>query len=523
MTDLTSQRQLVWLDNADLWCSQLSAAREAALTVLVLSDDATVCPQSATAMTRYRDFLGQQHDQVYLYCAQGLHADALAAVIPTLAYGGQVVLYCPPHNPFSQRARSLLAQYGLNHASPAPFAASQPLPADYVARVEAQQHALVQQVVNNPRLHLISGARGRGKSTVLGKAVAQLLRHTERDIVITAPRQHQLTTLKRWSGESQRLKFIAWDRLLNRQQANQPLVIIDEAAALPIAALKSLLQRYEVRALATTEEGYEGLGQGFTLHFRRWLQAQPWQTVEHQLTLPVRWPEDDKLDQWLQHVVLNRPTPTTPQQPLIRACHASELDEALLHQVFGLLRQAHYQTSPNDLQLLLDDPAQQLLLSFQQQQLVGVLWFSTEGQLSATLAEQIIAGKRRPKGHLLATSLSFFLQRPELAQKSWYRIVRIAVAQPFRRHGYASELLKRLHAVAQQHAIDGVGTSFGYTAELFRFWHNNGFYPVRLGSRRDRVSDRFPLLMVYEQSIGSQSAFQPSIEQATKAIAAIDA
>src|SRR5690554_7710742 len=52
--------------------------------------------------------------------------------------------------------------------------------------------------------------------------------------------------------------------------------------------------------------------------------------------------------------------------------HASQLSEAELTDVIGLLLEAHYQSSPNDLRLLLDDPHQQLLLAHHEKILTGV-------------------------------------------------------------------------------------------------------------------------------------------------------
>ncbi len=56
-------------------------------------------------------------------------------------------------------------------------------------------------------------------------------------------------------------------------------------------------------------------------------------------------------------------------------------NEVLLNQLFGLLINAHYQTSPNDIQQLLDDPNLRLLIASQSEVIIGCCVVSKEGRV----------------------------------------------------------------------------------------------------------------------------------------------
>jgi tRNA(Met) cytidine acetyltransferase len=172
------------------------------------------------------------------------------------------------------------------------------------------------------------------------------------------------------------------------------------------------------------------------------------------------------------------------------------LTNTSLHQCFQLLLDAHYQTTPNDLKMLLDDPTHNLLLQRRGETLVGVAWLADEGQLSAPLSEAVYRGTRRPAGNLLAQSLAYYLRDQQAAQAKLVRVVRIAVAPEHQRTELGSRLLRVCVEQADACGADAIGTSFGLSPELARFWQRSGFAPVRVGSKRDTVSGRYSALFV---------------------------
>ena len=126
---------------------------------------------------------------------------------------------------------------------------------------------------------VLTADRGRGKSSTLGIAAAQLLveRHGL-DIIVTAPSvkaiepvfSHAIQRLEvievvnathiRHQGGS--LRFVAPDDLL-KSKPDCDLLLVDEAAAIPIPMLKSMVGIYHRMVFSTTVHGYEGSGRGF--------------------------------------------------------------------------------------------------------------------------------------------------------------------------------------------------------------------------------------------------------------------
>ena len=168
----------------------------------------------------------------------------------------------------------------------------------------------------------------------------------------------------------------------------------------------------------------------------------------------------------------------------------------LLRQVFALLSLAHYQTSLRDLWALCDDTSLQLTLIQSSGVVLGVALIGIEGELDCTLSQQIAKGERRVQGHLLAQSLAFHLQAPELASKKLARIQRIVVHPLVQRRGLGETLLEHLTLDLITQQIQILGTSFGASIELATFWQRSGFSPIRLSHKLEQASNAPSVLMV---------------------------
>lgn len=401
--------------------------------------------KNTTSINRYRDFLGQSNRFVVLECQQLVHADALAAMAGTIQAGGVLALFLPAaKTAFQQRLLNSAQQFSniqiITATHTLEQAATQLLQVEYPAATQLefptaeQQNIIKELATNDGRCHLIMADRGRGKSTALGLA-CQLYKqqHPDADVIVTGPTPAAVATVLEHAQQSAR--FIPWDKLLQLSDCSLNILVIDEAAALPMHILKDLTQRFKVIAIATTIDGYEGCGRGFALRFIDWLQAKL-PTTTHELSMPVRWSAFDGCEAWLNQALLMKVALLEPSSPLDSVTyldiHANELNESQLSQVMALLLEAHYQSSPNDLRLLLDDPLQRLLLARSSGEVVGVIWYSIEGSISAALHRAIMAGERRLKGHLLPQSLSFYYQQNMLNWR-WWRITRIAVPATLRR------------------------------------------------------------------------------------------
>ncbi len=464
-----------------------------------------------TAINRYRDYLGTSQSAVLLDFSEQLHADALAALSGTITGGGVLFVLLPATaSAFRKRlierssgfdfieiitpGRSLEQAIATLLQKDFPVASPSDLP-------NADQAATIENMVKLPgTCHLLLADRGRGKSTTLGlacRAFAQA--YQGRTLIVTGPRPAAVATLLEHAGEA--VQFVAWDRLLNQYDPGTVRLVIDEAAALPMHILKQLTTTFSVWAIATTVDGYEGCGRGFAVRFVDWISEQKL-CKSHQLTKPVRWSAEDTCEAWLNQALLMKSSvvqksPSALNTPSFKYAHASELSEQQLHDVMGLLLEAHYQSSPNDLRLLLDGDDQRLLLCVDQERLLGVIWYVIEGPIDAGLHNDIMQGQRRLPGQILPQALSFYLQQVAALGWQWWRITRIAVDPGVRRSGLGSLLLKQLTQAATSNGVDAMGSSFGASADVLKFWLSNDYQLVRMGRRLNMASGFPNALMAY--------------------------
>lgn len=463
---------------------------------LWLSDTSNHCAK----IHRYRDYLGLTTEHVVLDFNQLIHADALAALAGTVNGGGCLWIVLPVISScFQQRLVEQANKYPsivrIDSWSALLTSISQPAPqfvsmAAPLGLPSSDQQSIIDALYREPaRTHVLLADRGRGKSTTLGFA----LKHApfKKPMLVTGPRPSALTTLLKEAGP--KAVFCAWDRLLRDPSKHGEMIIIDEAAAIPLHCLQQLFSKFRVWAVATTVDGYEGCGQGFVLRFMAWLN-QRFAIREHRLEVPLRWAQDDYCEVWLNDALLlntdtsNNQTSRRTNKITLEFCHASQLNNSDLAQVMSLLLEAHYQSSPNDLRLLLDDPLQHLLLARTAIKIVGVTWLATEGPIAADLQPLVMPGKRRLKGQLLPQAVGFYRQQPACLKWRWWRITRIAVAQTMRRRGIAKQMLDTTINRAQQQAIDAIGTSFGVTQEVLNFWHQTPLHEVRRGLKKNAAS-----------------------------------
>lgn len=355
---------------------------------------------------------------------------------------------------------------------------------------------------------VVQADRGRGKSAALGLAARQLVGRGMK-ILVTAPRPEAAHSLLHHAGETP-LSFYAPDRLLLERPAAD-LLLVDEAAALAPAMVKSLLVHWPRVVLATTVQGYEGTGQGFSTRFARHLDQHfhGWQLLT--LNEPVRWAAGDPLEAFINdHLLLdacNEPEVPLPQEPLSQELLLQELQcqeltplladlpEARLRAAHGLLVAAHYRTRPSDLRTLLDGANMRAFIVCHQTQVVAVALVAEEGRLPAPLATDILAGKRRPRGHVLAQSLAVHLNVEAALEQPCWRIVRIAVHSRWQRRGVGHWLLQQLEQQARQEAISHLGSLFAAADDVLAFWQHAGFDAVRLGITREATSGAFPVLV----------------------------
>lgn len=514
----------------------------------------------SSSFKQSKQWLGQEFDLVVINALDGINADTLGALSGTIRGGGLCIIIAPPtwrshhtSTPFYQRLGRLFLEPEVMLIQQ-----SQPLPhSDLISffngitppiiftdtntqrgcltRGQCEAVDAIIKVVTGHRKRplVLSADRGRGKSAALGIAAAELLLTRTVNIAVTAPsfacaatvfkhaklrlqvanqsHPHQLII-----GAS-RLEFVAADKIVN-DASNYDFIIVDEAAAIPASTLTDLLGRHNRLVFATTIHGYEGTGRGFEIKFKQRLTEKMPQWRSYHLEQPIRWATGDPLEAWIfKSLLLTAQAPDCGQCGMNSAVVAIDYcvlepaqlahDEVLLNQLFGLLVNAHYQTSPNDIQQLLDDPNLSVVVALQAGVIIGCCVVSKEGGFDAQLAKLVMQGKRRPQGHLLAQSLAAHLGYSVAAEQHCYRILRIAVADGFQQQGIGTQLVNAVLRQALNNNIDYVGTSFGAVSELVDFWSQCLFHPLRLGMTKDVASGHHSLLCVKPLSTAAKSWF----------------
>ncbi|WP_322853356.1 tRNA(Met) cytidine acetyltransferase TmcA [Marinobacter sp. X15-166B] len=516
--------------------------------------DAPVAGLTTVKADAGRRWLGQEVSLVVWDGWQGNPPDSMAALSGTVRAGGLWFWLMPPLDGWTTFADPDYRRTGLDSAPEHPFAgrmakvlAEDPAvirlnpgagvwpglpvvaepPVDFVPGTTEQQQALVTALVRigqgrRRRPLVVTADRGRGKSAALGIAAIALLRAGRRHIAVTAPAAGAVATLfahaRQAAGlaepgstgdtavnevilaDGASLRYYPPDVLV-QQRPPAELVLVDEAAGLPSARLREILLGWPRCVFATTVHGYEGAGRGFAIRFREVLERETPQWQHTSLSQPIRWAEHDPLERltarlFLLHAQTAVPVHGRGQGVQVERWDPASAPESELAQAFGLLVDAHYRTTPGDLRQWLDDPGAMSWRVFCDGTLAGVLWASREGGLSSALARQVMLGKRRLRGHLLAQTLANHSGFDAAACLQWLRVVRVAVNDRYRRRGLGALLVAHARQVAAAESLDGIGTSYGASPDLLAFWQRCGFQLVRCGLHRETSSGEYAVQMV---------------------------
>ncbi|KAF9474755.1 DUF699-domain-containing protein [Pholiota conissans] len=388
----------------------------------------------------------------------------------------------------------------------------------------------------------LTAARGRGKSAALGLAIAAALAHGYANIFVTSPSPENLKTLFEFVfkgldalGYEEHLDYdiaVAQNVGENKEESSksvvrvnvfrdhrqtvqyiQPqdahvlgqaeLVIIDEAAAIPLPLVRNLMGPYLV-FLASTINGYEGTGRSLSLKLIQQLRESTRPSLtkdvsnndkdaattvtgssskkpavkaapktrslrEIKLETPVRYSSGDHVEKWLNSLlcldatILPRsnaqgcPHPSTCElfyvsRDTLFSYHPAS--EVFLQRMMALYVASHYKNQPNDLQLLSDAPAHHLFVllppikddeTHLPEPLV-VLQVALEGQISREAIMEGLGRGLRAGGDMIPWLISQQFQESGFAKLSGARVVRIASHPDYANMGYGSRALQALNA-----------------------------------------------------------------------------
>ncbi|BBN83043.1 tRNA(Met) cytidine acetyltransferase TmcA [Pseudoalteromonas sp. A25] len=359
---------------------------------------------------------------------------------------------------------------------------------------------------------LLSADRGRGKSAVLGMLAAAM--HEQTFVICALQYRAVKNSFKHlaeqlditYQGNEKQvanLRFMPPDQLLTTPLSDQ-ILLIDEAAAIPVPVLIALVKKAKRCVFSSTIIGYEGNGRGYTLRFKRYLSQHYPNFLSLQMRQPIRYQLHDPLEAHINQLFAldcQYPTPQALGELTYSRLTVKELalNEPLLHQAFSLLVLAHYQTTVNDLRQLLDSPSQAIFVIRNSQQLLGLSLVNLEGQIGHELHNDIAQGKRRPKGHLLPQQLFASQGDSQFLNTKIARIVRIAIAPNVHNQGLGTQLLNYVEQQLAQ-SVDYFGSSFGATQKLLNFWQKSGYKVVRLGYKQDKASGEYAAMVIKSTS-----------------------
>lgn len=379
----------------------------------------------------------------------------------------------------------------------------------------------------------LTAARGRGKSAALGVAIAAAVAHGYSNIFITSPNPENLKTLFEFV-------FKGFDALgyldhvdytilqstnpdfnkaivrvnIHRQhrqtiQYIQPqdahvlgqaeLLVIDEAAAIPLPYVRKLMGPYLV-FMASTINGYEGTGRSLSLKLiqqlreqsRGGLKANGEEDIDvadrstgkasketekglggrslREITLsePIRYAPGDSVEKWLNKVLcldatLPKSKMNTQGCPHPSKCQLLQVNrdtlfsfhpvsEKFLQQMMALYVASHYKNTPNDLQLMSDAPAHQLYVlvppideeATKLPEPLCVIQVALEGRISRQSVLNSLSRGQRAGGDLIPWLVSQQYQDEDFAGLSGARVVRIATNPEYLKMGYGSRALELL-------------------------------------------------------------------------------
>ncbi|XP_059432012.1 RNA cytidine acetyltransferase 2-like [Corylus avellana] len=355
-------------------------------------------------------------------------------------------------------------------------------------------------------------ARGRGKSAALGLAIAGAIAAGYSNIFVTAPSPENLKTLFEFvckgfdaleykehidfdvvKSSSPEFKKATVRINIYRQhrqtiQYIQPheheklsqveLLVVDEAAAIPLPVVKSLLGPYLV-FLSSTVNGYEGTGRSLSLKLLQQLEGQNRESANSvggfhsgrifkkiELSESIRYASGDPIESWLHALLCLDVTNSIPNINRIPQPDDCDLyyvnrdtlfsyhndSEVFLQRMMALYVASHYKNSPNDLQLMADAPAHHLFVLLgpvdesknQLPDILCVIQVSLEGQISRKSAIKSLSDGYQPSGDQIPWKFCEQFQDTSFPSLSGARIVRIATHPSVMRSGYGSKAVELL-------------------------------------------------------------------------------
>jgi N-acetyltransferase 10 len=439
---------------------------------------------------------------------------------------------------------------------------------------------------------VMTSGRGRGKSSTLGLSAAAAIAFGYGNIYVTAPSPENLNSffaffllglkalgyiegrdfdviqnpryrcidrIKVFSSHYQQIKFLYPSEIENYKNLIE-LLIVDEAAAIPLNFLNKIMGTYVI-FISSTSGGYEGSGRTFALKLLKKIKTanknvnsiskSNKSSIFREIFLdePIRYSVGDPVEKWLNQLLcldLKNFTKISRSCPNPKQCHLFLIDRnalftfhsiasLFLQKIMSLFSSSHYKNSPDDLQMICDAPSHRIFalippLKFTIGLIPDILCIihtAYEGQMNVNFVRKNIKKGSKINGDLIPWAISKQYFDPNFGELSGLRIIRIVTSPDSQKLGYGSRSLelinkflvkkrknprfyrdirkvKNIPAILNKiqskipPKIDYIGVAFGLDLQLLCFWNKNGFVPLYLQKKKSNFIENENAIMIKE-------------------------
>ncbi len=365
------------------------------------------------------------------------------------------------------------------------------------------------------RLLLLTGDRGRGKSSVLGLYAAYIMSRGRGRFIVTSRSIYGVQSFFRMlirGLEKLGIRYSASSRggLVARVSSGKALIeyvepwrvslvkefskplLVDEAAGVGVARVRRWYRDIGKVIASSTIHGYEGSGRVLVKYVKEVFRD----SMVIRLKNPVRYYPGDPLEKLIYRVFhLDAEPPSikgTPSPDKLRLVRndREELvkDYDLLRRIYGLLVTAHYRNEPDDLVLIIDTDYFEIYSGVVDGDIIGVLQVRME---ETGIEKAMLIGNVLKRYGILNTEMPGVL-----------RIVRIAVHPDYQRRGFGSKMLTLLEeAYAGRASLIG---AFFSGFDTVRFWLRNGYTPIYISPRYNRATGEKNIVVLKSTEQGSR-------------------
>ncbi|MFW6185824.1 MAG: tRNA(Met) cytidine acetyltransferase TmcA [Halobacteriota archaeon] len=380
---------------------------------------------------------------------------------------------------------------------------------------------------------IITADRGRGKTAVLGIVTPYIISRMNRvlkrpiRIMVVAPGPESVQTyfdfLKKsllrqgmsdFKTKGKKMTTVLTSKFARVEYAiprralidkdHADIIIVDEAAGIDPVVLAKITSDKRYTIFSSTIHGYEGAGRGI-YRFMSKLEREDTELKRIHLEEPIRYDKNDPVERWLYDVLLLDAQPAELAEEDVEKIRQGDIyfeemdknelmeNDQLLREFFGIYVLAHYRNKPSDLVILANLHNHLPFRVTVNGKTICSLHVATEGGIDQETIDNMAQGFQ-PRGHIIPDVVLKHYWIYEFPRLTGARIVRIATHPAVNNMGAGSFALQEIMNRASN--MDWVGSSFGISLGLVKFWNKNGFLPVHITPHRKETSGEHSVVMM---------------------------